>query len=144
MPSEAVQLSLRTWPEEDVAARSLRSLIPRISKQRGHLRNINEEDLAQEVQALEAASGDQPGHADDGQPGDGDDGGPDRTKDVMAAREEIVKQIGWVSCSLYEWSGGLIVYQAGARGGLESSRLCLSVAVQRDTPPGRDLHVAVP
>ncbi|KAI9795606.1 MAG: RNA polymerase II mediator complex subunit [Piccolia ochrophora] len=99
---DPLTLSLRAWPKEDPQAKSLSRLIPRINDQRGNFRNITEEGLQEEIRVLQAGG-------DSAQPDTDEAGGVDakdddasvRKEEVMAAREEIVKQIGQAHMETY-------------------------------------------
>ncbi|KAI9673370.1 MAG: RNA polymerase II mediator complex subunit, partial [Caeruleum heppii] len=93
---EPLSLSLRAWPEENAATNSLASLIPRITQQRGHLRNITEEGLLQEIQSSSSV----PGEAQETVKGVVDDDAkvavddaPTRTAELMAAREDMIQRV---------------------------------------------------
>ncbi|KAI9769956.1 MAG: RNA polymerase II mediator complex subunit [Geoglossum simile] len=98
--TDTLSLSLRAWPEYNVNASSLSSIIPRISQQRGHIRNITEEGLLEEIKAAETDD-----HtANVGEPQEGVtrvDHTPSRMDEVLRARQEIVKQIEAASHEAY-------------------------------------------
>jgi mediator of RNA polymerase II transcription subunit 17, fungi type len=90
--TDTLSLSLRAWPEYNVNASSLSSIIPRISQQRGHIRNITEEGLLEEIKAAEAD--DHTAKVGELQEGNtGVDHAPSRVDEVLRARQEIIKQI---------------------------------------------------
>ena len=90
---ESLTLSIRPPTTEDPKITALPALISRISQQRGHLRNVTEESLIEEVDA--AGTGDTDVlPPDDVGPGDDIDKPDD--KDPYAAREEMMRQLGYV------------------------------------------------
>ncbi|KAI9700700.1 MAG: RNA polymerase II mediator complex subunit [Candelina mexicana] len=88
--SEALSLSLRSWPKEDPGSQSLPSKISRINAQKGSFRNITEESLEEEIRALEAGET----HVKDEDATDEAQSAKGRREEIAAAREEIVKQVG--------------------------------------------------
>ncbi|KAI9782781.1 MAG: RNA polymerase II mediator complex subunit [Candelina submexicana] len=88
--SEALSLSLRSWPKEDPDSQSLPSKISRINAQKGSFRNITEESLEEEIRALEAGET----HGKDEDATDEAQSAKGRREEITAAREEIVKQVG--------------------------------------------------
>ena len=92
VPTDTLSLSLRAWPEYNTSAGSLSSIIPRIGQQRGHIRNITEEGLLEEIRAAETDDGAM--KVDEPQEGDaGVEDAQSRMDEVLHARQEIVKQI---------------------------------------------------
>jgi mediator of RNA polymerase II transcription subunit 17 len=92
VPTDTLSLSLRAWPEYNTNASSLSSIIPRISQQRGHIRNITEEGLLEEIKAAE--TGDDAVEVGESQEGDaGADQSKSRMDEILRARQEMLKQI---------------------------------------------------
>ncbi|KAI9782595.1 MAG: RNA polymerase II mediator complex subunit [Geoglossum umbratile] len=97
---DTLSLSLRAWPEYNTNASSLSSIIPRISQQRGHIRNITEEGLLEEIKAAE--SGDDAVEVGESQEGDaGVDQSKSRMDEILRARQEMLKQIEAASLEAY-------------------------------------------
>lgn len=88
--SEGLSLSLRSWPTEDPSSQSLPSKIARINVQKGSFRNITEESLQEEIRALEAGET----GIEDGEDNDAARDAKGRREEIVAAREEIIKQVG--------------------------------------------------
>ncbi len=88
--SGGLSLSLRSWPTEDPSSQSLPSKIARINVQKGSFRNITEESLQEEIRALEAGET----WAVDGEENDAGQDAKSRREEIVAAREEIIKQVG--------------------------------------------------
>ena len=89
---DRLSLSLQPRPQVDIEAKSLRSIIPRIGNQRGHLRNITEDSLRQEIDAAESGCTEDAVLDDTDVP---DQTVKDESKDVLAARELIVRQVAY-------------------------------------------------
>lgn len=89
-------ISLRAWPSaQETKSSALPSLISRINFERGNFRNISEESLREEIRLAEAGAN---GGEDNGSTQDEDgEEEPDRVKEVMEARDEILRQIEYVS-----------------------------------------------
>lgn len=86
-------LSLRAWPAKEVEQPSLPFLISRINQQRGSFRNITEQSLEEEIQAVKA--GEVRSELEDVD--SSSDEAADlksRTEDVRAARGEILQLVG--------------------------------------------------
>jgi mediator of RNA polymerase II transcription subunit 17 len=91
-------ISLRSWTSnsKDNDPRHLPTIIQRINFERGGFHNITEESLRQEIAEAELNNeGD-----DDGSSEEEDEEEPDRAKELLAARDEILRQIECVSCYL--------------------------------------------
>ncbi|KAI9721083.1 MAG: hypothetical protein M1812_002564 [Candelaria pacifica] len=90
MMSQDLALSLRSWPPEDPGSQSLPSIISRINTQKGSFRNITEGSLEEEIRILEAGEtqGNDEEALDEAQDAKG------RREEIIAAREEIIKQVG--------------------------------------------------
>jgi len=86
-------LSLRTWPSNDNDASALRSQISRIHAQRGNFRNISEEILEKEINTAET---DSTTKEDEPSSDDEEEEKPDPAKDLNAAKEQMIQQVGWV------------------------------------------------
>lgn len=52
----AIALALQPWPTEDHHSDSIEKLIRRIAAERGHIRNVTEEDLEEEIREAEAGN----------------------------------------------------------------------------------------
>ncbi len=90
--AEPLSLSLRAWPTKDPSLDALPNLIPRINEQRGAFRNVTEEGLEQEIQALEAGEVHAESLENDAQlPAVQDAKG--KREEILATREEILKQV---------------------------------------------------
>lgn len=90
--AEPLSLSLRAWPTKDPSLDTLPNLIPRINEQRGAFRNVTEQGLGQEIQALEAGEVHAESLKNDAQlPAVQDAKG--KREEILATREEILKQV---------------------------------------------------
>ncbi len=85
-------LSIRPWPAKEDTSDSLPYLINRIVEQRGHLRNITEASLENEIRALEA--GEEGDVIKDEVEGSRPQDAESRRKELYAARVEMLKYIG--------------------------------------------------
>lgn len=95
--SASLSLPLRIWPKNDPSQHTLASLIPRISEQKGRFRNVTEENLEEDIRASNAgeeAQTLQSGEEDENSPDGEDEVG--RKEAILAAREDILNQVGWV------------------------------------------------
>ena len=97
--AEDLLLSLRSWPSSDTKD-SLPFLIARINEQRGSFRDVTEENLTEEIQALEAGNG----IVEESNTAEILDASQDlksQTEDLTAARLEILKQVAYECCPKY-------------------------------------------
>ena len=85
-------ISLRAWPAKDVKQQSLPLLISRVNQQRGSFRNITEQSLEEEIQAIKAGEI-QSGQEDVDSSSDETVDAKSRTEDVKAARVEILQLV---------------------------------------------------
>ena len=86
-------ISLRAWPAKDVEQQSLPFLISRINQQRGSFRNITEQSLEEEIQAVKA--GKVQSEVEDVVDSSSDEATDikSRTEDVRTARGEILQLV---------------------------------------------------
>jgi mediator of RNA polymerase II transcription subunit 17 len=85
-------ISLRSWPSttKDNGPNALPTIIQRINFERGGFQNITEESLRQEIAEAELSNG---GADENDSSDEEDEEEPDRLKEVMTARDEMIKQI---------------------------------------------------
>ena len=90
--TEQLSLSLRPWSTPNIQQENLPFLISRIKEQRGSFRQVTEQSLQEElvVKEPEVAG---VGESDDSLPKDGIDDGKSRKEKLLAARDDIFKQI---------------------------------------------------
>ena len=95
--ADQLSLPLQAWPAKDPNENSLPYLISRINAQRGSFRNITEESLQEEIEAIETGQA-QPELENtalsDSEDDDAHDATP-QTEDVQHARGEILKFIAY-------------------------------------------------
>ncbi|KAI9851272.1 MAG: RNA polymerase II mediator complex subunit [Thelocarpon superellum] len=95
MASESIPLSLRSWPEPDPSATTLPKLIPRITEQHGHLRNVTEQGLLEQIRAQDLG---EDGLETDPSQDRGINGNEESVKsqpqDIITARDGILQLIG--------------------------------------------------
>ncbi|KAI9795878.1 MAG: hypothetical protein M1825_001069, partial [Sarcosagium campestre] len=101
--TDPLSISLRPPVHYDRKADALQSVIPRINEQRGQFRNVTEASLEAEIQASQATGNDNVADDHDldnglddseGKDADADADAQDRRDEIMAARGEIMRQIG--------------------------------------------------
>ena len=94
---ERVPFSLQAWPTVDKEKESLQYLISRINEQKGSFRNVTEESLEQELRHAEHGKTDAE-EEDAGEEGEEEIEDPKTKKEeVYEVREEILRQISYVS-----------------------------------------------
>ena len=82
-------VSLRTWPSSTSSnGNELSKIIERINIERGGFQNITEESLRQEIAEAELENSSENDSSDAESEEE-----PDRLKQLMTAREEIIRQI---------------------------------------------------
>ena len=94
---DRLSLPLQAWPAKDPNESSLPYLISRINAQRGSFRNITEESLEEEIEAIETGQV-QPGLENTALSESEDNDVPDTTpriEDVQHTRGEILKFIAY-------------------------------------------------
>ena len=136
-------LSLRAWPTKDANADSLPFLISRINEQRGGFRNITEQSLEEEVRAQDAgeSKGDETSTKLVGQD---ETDLKSRREEVIEARDEILKQVAYVSHprrvdeARSSWAS-----QAGPDGKCLCIGFRIPLAFQTHSPPSRLDIVAI-
>ncbi|KAI1408218.1 subunit 17 of mediator complex-domain-containing protein [Hypoxylon sp. FL1857] len=92
MASPGSPFSLRPWPIGDKQPKNLGEFIARVNAERGGFRNLTEAKLREEIAAQEN------GHIEtdevsESSEEEGEEADPDKAKNVMAAREEFLKNI---------------------------------------------------
>lgn len=93
--ANSLSLSLQAFPSLDKDKQSLQYLISRINSQQGSFRNVSEQSLREEIQAV---SGDQVDKTQEDVVESVEVAEAAKTKkeEVSSAREEIFKHITWV------------------------------------------------
>ena len=90
--TDQFSLSLRAWPAPITDREALPFLISRINEQRGSFRHVTENSLGDEIQNA-GLKGEVPGDTDDSMLKSESADGKTKREEVMAARDEILKQV---------------------------------------------------
>ena len=90
--TDQLSLSLRAWPSKRHETESIPFLISRINEQRGGFRNVTEASLEDEIRAIETGESSPQEEIFDTQ-GDASADPKSQQEEIVAAREEIIKQI---------------------------------------------------
>ncbi|KAI2611802.1 subunit 17 of mediator complex-domain-containing protein [Hypoxylon sp. NC1633] len=85
--------SLRPWPIGDKKPKNLGEFIARVNAERGGFRNVTEAKLREEVKAQEDGRAEVDGSSDSEVPEDLEEADADKSKNVIAAREEFLRNI---------------------------------------------------
>lgn len=96
--SDQLSLSLQAFPTVDEEKESLKYLISRINQQKGSFRNVTEQSLEEEIQAQEAGKTDKDVQ-DVVETVEEVEDVKTKQEEVMKAREDMIKQIGYDLCS---------------------------------------------
>lgn len=90
----SIPISLRSWPSNTQDSSALPTLIQRINIERGGFLNITEESLRQEIAEQELN-----GQNEEEESSSEDEEEPDKVKELMTARDELLKEIEYVLTS---------------------------------------------